>query len=167
MANRPGRRKRIVVEDYQFSEAEVEWATKNIDYLRRVTYDNTILYIALTVVLVLGFVFYFIADGINIGSITLPVGWRTDLVYDLTYNLGTWLWASVITVFLLEVWVDYNRRRTERYLHLIERITGQPTAPQTDEAKLDAVLTRLDSIDHLQAEIAALKAEMQAGKSSP
>lgn len=162
------RRKRIVVEDYEFSEAELDWARNNIDRLREMVYSNAILYRALVVVLALGFVFYFVADGINIGSIKLPEGWRTDLVYNLTYNLGTWLWASVITVFLLEVWVSYSQRRMERYLHLIEKVTGLPdTSLQTDAAKLDAILTRLDTIDHLQTEIAALKAEIQAGKSSP
>jgi len=166
------------VDGYTFSPGELEWARDNLDKMRRTVSNNSLLYLTMALTFVIGLVLYLLSDSIATGAIILPTSWRADLIADVLYNLGSVLWTSVVLVLFLEVIVEYQRRRWQRYLRLVEQaLKGEQsnrssTDEQTDAAassilgKLDAILGKLDTIDQLQAEVAALKAEMAARRTS-
>jgi hypothetical protein len=170
MADRK-RNQRITIEGYTYSEGELEWAGENLGYMRRTLRDNTILFLTLAVTFIVGIVFYLLADGLNTGAIPLPEGWRTDLIADFIYNFGLILWTSVILALFLEVGVEYSRKRAQQYyaraLHTLQQGVSLPNEVADEEvdlpddisAKLDAIMAKLAVIDHLQADVTALKTE--------
>lgn len=169
MSKSQSRRKpRLTIDGYTFSPGELEWARDNLPKMRRMTHDSSVLYLIMTMTFIFGLIVYFAADGISTGALVLPAGWRVDLIADFLYNLGVVLWTSVVLVFFMEVVVDYQRRRWQRYVQLIERtlkIQGVPieteAAPELDwSAKLNVVIERLAALDRLQAEVAELKARL-------
>ena len=166
----PNKRNKITVEGYTFTPDELDWARDNLDYLRRTVQNNTALYWTMIVTFVLGLVAYFLADALSIQTISLPAGWRADLIADLLYNLGVTLWTSVILVLFLEVVVEHQRKRWQRYTRLVERVLrdqGQdiPIEPSNNAdnevvVRLNEIMSRLAVIDSLQAELADLKAKL-------
>jgi hypothetical protein len=120
---------------------------------------------------VLGLAFYFAADAISTGAVSLPPEWRASLIADFLYNLGVVLWTSVVLAFLLEIVVDYQRRRWQRYVKLIERVTTSSATTEVSaddgdevdvEATLELVLKKLKALDTLGAELAEVKAQLAA-----
>jgi hypothetical protein len=149
---------------------ELEWARRHLDYLRRSAdpEDRSVLYWMMLTVFVVGFLVYVAADQITIGAITLPVGWRPDFVGDFLYNFGIALWTSVLVVFLLEVAVDLQKQLNARYLKRMEQALGVAVSGTPEETQsvasgamaqqLEAITHRLEMVDDLRTEVAAVKA---------
>src|SRR5512143_269229 len=118
--NKSTRQTRLTVDGYTFSQGELDWARQNLDKLRRSARGNTALFTTMIFTFILGLIIYFVADGIRMGFIASPLGLRVDLTSYFLYNLGVVLWSSVVLVFFLEVVVEYQKRRWQRYVELIE-----------------------------------------------
>ena len=161
---------RLTVDGYTFSAGELDWARQNLGKLRRTARGNTSLYMTMIFTFILGLIIYFVADGISVGAIAVPSGWRINLLADLLHNLGVVLWSSVVLVFFLEVVVEFQKKRWQRYVQLIEHVLneqGQAAAQDTDPsegditAQLAALQARLTSLDQLQADVTAFKAMLE------
>jgi hypothetical protein len=166
---------RIRVEDYTFSEGELEWASKNIGYMQSFLTGNRLQNLMLAITFAVGLALYAIAQLISNGVLT-----GSPVVADFLYNLGITLWTSVVLAFLLEVLVDRQRRFTERYLLLVREALRQrgesalQAEAEPDEVetaangatlaqqKLDAVLEKLKAMDDLKSEVAALRSKLDA-----
>lgn len=157
---------RLTVDGYTFSEGELEWARDNLASMRRSVQNNTVLYITMAITFILGLVIYLVAVSISTQVIQLPENWRGDFIADLLYNLGITLWTSVILVLFLEVTVEYQRRRWQRYIQLVERVLKQQGYPVDDlsDPVNDNILVRLDEIARRLAAIESLQAEIREQK---
>jgi hypothetical protein len=136
---------------------ELEYARRHLAYLRRVAdpTNQSILYMIMSIVFILGLVIYVAGDQITTGVIPLPAGWRADFVGDFLYNVGLVLWTSVVVVFLLEVAVDLQKRTNARYLKKLEQALG------VRETALEPA-----TVDSLAAQLAAMQADLAAVKAA-
>jgi hypothetical protein len=168
--NKSTRQNRLTLDGYTFSQGELDWARQNLDKLRRTARGNMPLYTTMIFTFILGLIIYFVADGISLGLIATPAGLRADLMADFLHNLGVVLWSSVVLVFCLEVVVEFQKKRWQRYVELIEHVLneqGHVATPNTDDSEaniasqLAAIQNRLSSLDQLQADVTALKAMLE------
>lgn len=168
--NKSTRQNRLTVDGYTFSQGELDWARQNLDKLRRSARGNTALFTTMIFTFILGLIIYFVADGISTGLIATPAGLRVNLITDFLHNLGVVLWSSVVLVFFLEVVVEFQKKRWQRYVELIEQVLNEPghvATPNTDDSEADitaqlaAIQNRLSNLDQLQADVAALKAMLE------
>ncbi len=169
--SKSARPNRLTVNGYTFSPGELEWARQNLDKMRRTARGNTPLLVVMLLTFVLGLIIYFVSDGIQAGAIALPADWRASLIADFLYNLGVVLWTSVVLVFFLEVVVEYQRKRWQRYVQLIEHVLkeqGQAVTTAGEEidddiaTRLDAIMNKLSGLEVLQSDVAALKAKLES-----
>lgn len=167
--------KKITVDGYTFANGELEWARQNLPAIQRSARSNKVLYISMAVAFTLGLALYFIGYAISSGGVTMPPGWRDDLIAGLLAELGVTLWTSVILVLFLEVIVEIQRKRWQRYARMVEHALQQPvsldfTDPESEVgpdailARLDDMIERLASLDGLRADVNAIKARMETSK---
>jgi hypothetical protein len=116
---------KITVDGYTFSSGELEWARQNLPAIQRSARSTTVLYVSMAVAFSLGLALYFLGYAIATGGIAMPPGWRDDLVADLMTELGVTLWTSVILVLFLEVIVEIQRKRWQRYARTVEHALQQ------------------------------------------
>ena len=164
------KRNKITVEGYTFTPDELDWARDNLASMRRTVQNNTVLYWTMIATFIVGLIAYFLADAMSTQTLLLPAGWRADLIADLLYNLGVTLWTSVVLVLFLEIVVEYQRKRWQRYIRLVERVLrdqGQEVPVEASNkadsevmVRLNEIMNRLAIIDSLHAEVADLKAKL-------
>lgn len=166
---------KISVDGYTFSSGELEWARQNLPAIQQAARSNSVLYISMVVAFILGLALYILGFAISTGGISLPFGWQDDLIADLMTELGVTLWTSVILVFFLEVLVELQRKRWQRYARIVEHALQQPadkistsaetsSEPEIILARLDELIERMARLENLPAEVSAIKTSLHSGK---
>ena len=164
---------KITVDGYTFASGELEWARQNLPAIQRSARSNAVLYVSMAVAFTLGLALYFLEYAISTGGIAFPPGWRDDLIANLLTELGVTLWTSVILVFFLEVIVEIQRKRWQRYARTVEHALQQQanlvsidlesdSEPEPILARLDEVLERLAGLDSIRADVNTLKARLES-----
>jgi len=166
---------KITVDGYTFASGELEWARQNLPAIQRSARSNTVLYFSMAIAFVLGLALYLLGYVISIGGIAMPPGWRDDLIANLLTELGVTLWTSVILVLFLEVIVEIQRKRWQRYARTVEHALQQQASqvssdldsdaePEAIIARLDEVIERLAGLDSLRADVNVLKARWDSSE---
>jgi hypothetical protein len=125
-STRPGRR---------IDPHEIEWASQNLDLLQKYAYGDIFRYWALAIVFIAGGVVMFVAYLVAAGTIVVSPDWKAQFVVDALLNVGLAFISSALVVFLLEIFVDIQKRRSEQYLRSIqellkyEALSENPSSP--------------------------------------
>ena len=166
---------KITVDGYTFASGELEWARQNLPAIQRSARSNTVLYFSMAIAFILGLALYFLGYAVSTGGIAMPPGWRDDLIANLLTELGVTLWTSVILVLFLEVIVEVQRKRWQRYARIVEHALRQQASqvstdlesdaePEAIIARLDEVIERLAGLDSLRADVNVLKARFDSSE---
>jgi hypothetical protein len=103
-------------EERHIDEYELEWARQHVDLLRKYAYGDTLRYWVLAIIFITGGVVTVIAYLIAAGKITITPAWRAEFWVDALLNVGIAFWSSALVVFLIEVFVDVQKRLSQQYL---------------------------------------------------
>ena len=143
---------------YRFSKEELDWVAANLDDTRGWARGDRVVTWTLVVTFVIGLVAYLVGFMLGSGALALPGAWPTALIADFLANVGVVLWTSVILVVFIEIVPNWQQRRAQAWARgalvalrerggaAAEAVTAEDLADPA-EAKLDAVLARLERIE--------------------
>jgi len=143
--------------EYRFTEDELNWVAEHLDDAAGWTREGRILRNTLIFTVLLGLAMHVLGFAIAAGALGSARQWPVALAADLLVSLGTVLWTAAILVDFLEVWPRFVRNSAIRYYRgavAALRQRGDPipaeammAAEDQVQAKLDAILRRLDALD--------------------